>query len=56
MTEELWKLRKENAALKKALIEAQSVILQQQYREAVAADKALGDTWQDEPAKVKSVK
>ncbi len=60
MTEELWKLRKENVALKKALIEAQFSILQTQHKTVTAEDMALGEAWSDKiglaEQKVKSVK
>ena len=54
MTESEWKLKKENAALKMALAQANSQLLQAQFNAAQAEDKALGEKWEateaNEPA------
>ena len=47
MTEELWNLKKQNAALKMALCQAQSQLLQAQFNAAQAEDKALGEAWEE---------
>ena len=46
MNESEWKLKKENAALKMALCQAQSQLLQAQFNAAQAEDKALGEKWE----------
>ena len=50
MTESEWKLKKENAALKMALCQAQSQLLQAQFNAAQAEDKALGEAWTEPEA------
>lgn len=47
MTEEVWKLSKENAELRKSLAQVQVQLLQFHFEKAKAESEALGETWVD---------
>ena len=56
LTEEVWTLRKKLAQTEMALAQQTANLCALQFERAKAEDAALGDKWQAEESKVKSVK